>query len=421
MSDQQTQASPSWLSPPRYLFVAMVVFVSTRAVALVGASFALARAGTSSGLVEALVLSWDGEWYQDIAADGYDSKATLSPSLRVACPDASVAGCLPGAPDRHSNLAFFPLFPAVIRGLATIGVDPGVAALLIAATTAVVAAVLIAAIARDFAGPRFGLIVVALWGCWPANVVLSSGRPEPLYAALAAAALLLAMRGWLVWAATLTALTGLARFQATAVIVPVVLTAWQSGIRSRDWRPPAAVTVLATSGIVVALGFLGLRAGSLDGWFEVQREWDSTSDWGLAKARYVLDNLGSGAAVHQVAAWTLLIACLLFAAGVAVRIPWQLSVYAGILLAGVLVQSSYHQHSMRFLLVAFPLVFPVAWAIRRWPWRIVVPALGALAVLSAAFQIQLWAGVPQLWCRLVAWNDWWTCGNACLAGDTACH
>ena len=99
------------------------------------------------------------------------------------------------------------------------------------------------------------------------------------------------------------------------------------------------MTLLACSGLVVSLGFLGLRAGSLDGWFDVQREWDSTSDWGGAKARYVLDNLGSGAAVHQVAAWTLLIACLLFAAGVAVRIPWQLSVYAGILLAGVLVRS----------------------------------------------------------------------------------
>ena len=121
MSDQQTQTLPSPTSPFRYLLIAMVVFLSTRAVALVGASFALSRAGNSLGLIEALVRSWDGAWYQDIAADGYDSRATLSPGLRVSCPDASVAGCLPGAPDRHSNLAFFPLFPAVIRGLAAIG------------------------------------------------------------------------------------------------------------------------------------------------------------------------------------------------------------------------------------------------------------------------------------------------------------
>ena len=152
------------------------------------------------------------------------------------------------------------------------------------------------------------------------------------------------------------------------------------------------MTLLACSGLVVSLGFLGLRAGSLDGWFDVQREWDSTSDWGWAKARYVLDNLGSGAAVHQVAAWTLLIACLLFAAGVAVRIPWQLSVYAGDPAGGRAgaIQLPPAQHAVSARRV--PLVFPVAWAIRRWPWWIVVPALGALALLSAAFQIQLWGG-----------------------------
>jgi hypothetical protein len=263
-------------------------------------------------------------------------------------------------------------------------------ALLIAGTTSVVAAALVAVLARDFAGPRFGLVTVALWGTWPTNIVLSSGRPEPLFAALAAGALLLATRGRLIWAAGVAAVAGLARFQATAVIVPVVLTAWQAGLRSRDWRVPAVVTVVAPSGLIVALGFLGLRAGSLDGWFDVQREWGSTTDWGAAKTQYVLDNLGSGAAVHQVAAWTIVVGCVLFVGGLLIRIPWQLSAYAGILMAGVLAQSMYHQHGMRFLLVAFPLVFPIAWVMRRWPWWVVVPVLGALAALSAAFQLQLW-------------------------------
>jgi hypothetical protein len=378
-------------SLPRYLIAAVAVFLATRFIAVLGAYIALSQDGESRSLFDSLVRAGDGGWYQEIASDGYDTAADLSPELRVACPDATETGCLPDASDRVSNLAFFPLFPALIRAVSMVGIDPGLAALLIAASMSVVAAALIAMLARDFGGPRFGLIAVFLWGCWPANMVLSMGRPESLFTALAAGALLLAARGRLYWAAGVAAVCGLARFQALAVILPVVLAAWRAGLRSREWRVAAVASLVAPSGLIASLGFLGAPVGALNGWFAIQRTWGSTADGGSEKARFVLDNLWNGDAVYQVAAWTLVGACLLFAAGLIIRIPWTLSAYTAILLLGVLSQSAYHQHIMRFLLVAFPLVFPAAWAARRWPGWVVVPTLVVIAVVSTAFQTQLWS------------------------------
>jgi hypothetical protein len=102
---------------------------------------------------------WDPRWYTDIAEFGYDDPEGLGPTLRVACPDATPAGCLPGAPDRHSNLAFFPLLPAILRVLATAGMDPAVAAVIVAGVAPVVAAAIIGLIGRDVAGDRVGVAI----------------------------------------------------------------------------------------------------------------------------------------------------------------------------------------------------------------------------------------------------------------------
>ncbi|MCB9427630.1 MAG: hypothetical protein H6524_02340 [Actinobacteria bacterium] len=385
------QANPSTAQTgPRFIVTVVFAFLLTRVVAVIGAWIALAPTVPPSEMFRAVVTAWDGDWYQYIATVGYDSADDLTPGLRVVCDTPAAPDCHDGQPDRHSNLAFFTLFPLMIRALAAVGADPMVAAVGIAVIGSLVAAVLIAVIARDFAGPRFGVIAVVLWGCWPANIVLTSGRPESLFVALAAGTLLLALRHHFVWAAWLAAIAGLLRFQSIAIVVPLVLAAWVWGARTRNWRAPVVVTVIAPIGLVTSLAFIGQRMGRATGWFDIQREWKSTNDWGAAKLQYLADNLFGDTPTHQMAAWTIVAACLLFVAAVLIRIPWPLTVYAGILLAGVLVQAHFHQHSMRFLLVAFPLVFPIAWLLRRWPTWLVVVVLCATAVASATLQLWLW-------------------------------
>lgn len=162
------------------------------------------------------------------------------------------------------------------------------------------------------------------------------------------------------------------------------------GAPTRNWRASLAVTVIAPLGLVTSLAFIGARMGTATGWFDIQREWKSTNDWGAAKLQYLAANLFGDTATHQMAAWTIAAACLLLVAAVILKVPWPLNVYAGILLAGVLVQAHFHQHSMRFLLVAFPLVFPIAWLVRRWPTWLVVVTLSATAMASATLQLWLW-------------------------------
>ena len=374
----------------RFIAAALLAFLATRLAAVIGAWIALSPTVPASDMFRAVVTAWDGDWYQSIATTGYDAVDDLTPDLRVACDTPAAPDCHDGQPDRHSNLAFFPLFPLTIRALATAGADPVVAAALIAVVNSLVAAALVALIARDFAGPRFAVIAVVLWGCWPANIVLSGGRPESLFVALAAGALLLALRHHFVWAAGLAAIAGLLRFQSIAIVVPVVLAAWLWGARTRNWRAPVAVTVIAPLGLVTSLALVGARMGTATGWFDIQREWKSTNDWGAAKLEYLAANVFGDTATHQMAAWTIVAACLLLGAAVMIRVPWPLNLYAGILLAGVLVQAHFHQHSMRFLLVAFPLVFPIAWLVRRWPTWLAVVALCATAVASATLQLWLW-------------------------------
>lgn len=181
----------------RYPLVALVAFVATRLIALVSTNLAVPAGGS---LLRLLSETWDPRWYQDIALYGYDNAADLSEELRVDCQSATRAGCR-RTPDRSSNLAFFPLFPAGIRLMTRIGIDPLVGAVLLSSVAALAGAVLIALIARDSYGERAGVIAVVLWGSMPVNVVLSSGRPESIFVALAAGGLFALSRGRPVWAA----------------------------------------------------------------------------------------------------------------------------------------------------------------------------------------------------------------------------
>jgi hypothetical protein len=372
-----------------FLAKAILAFLLTRLVALAGAWVAL---GPLPGRLHLLAYSWDGHWYQDIAAYGYDTGADLGSDLRVLCERQGEAGCVEGAADRYPNLAFFPLFVWLIRLTSMVGLNPIHGAILVSGVASFAAAALIALIARHVAGPRFALIVVVLWGSWPVNIVLSMGRPESLFVALSAGALLLAMRGRYGWASLACLAAGLTRFQAIAAILPVTAAAWRQGWRTRRWARAVLVTVVAPLGLAAHLAFVTSRTGTPGGWFDIQGAWTSVNDWGVDKSQYVWANLLGGELVHQVAAWTIVAACVLFVAGIWLRLPWILNWYSGFLLLGVLVQTPYHQHSMRFLLAAFPLVFPVAWALRRGPAWVSFIALPAAALTSAAFQLGLWRG-----------------------------
>ncbi|NEE38744.1 hypothetical protein G3M53_76790, partial [Streptomyces sp. SID7982] len=95
-------------------------------------------------------------WYQRIAEHGYRYTVTL--------PDGSV----------HSDLAFFPLLPALERAVSAVTpLTLGGAGLLVAWTAGLLAAWGIFAVGSQLRGRRTGVVLAALWGVYPTAFVQS--------------------------------------------------------------------------------------------------------------------------------------------------------------------------------------------------------------------------------------------------------
>ncbi|MCZ4117865.1 hypothetical protein [Streptomyces sp. H39-S7] len=317
--------------------------------------------------------SWDARWSERIAEWGY---GTFFPS-------AGTQGM------SFSDLAFFPLYPALIKaGSAVLPIGRINTALLIAWTAAALAAWGIYAIGERLHGRRAGITLVLLWGLLPHSVVLTMAYTEPLLTACAAWALhALLIRRWLA-AGALALLAGLARPSgiavAAAVAATVVADAWS---RRRAGQPQEraawAAVLVAPLGWCGYVGWVGLQTGRPLGYFDVQGRWGSRFDFGRDSLEYVRhlilggDRLMSYMVVAIIAAALVLLALALLE-----RIPLPLAVYAGVLVIIALGGSHYFGSKPRFLLPAFPLLIPAALALAKARPRTAAVAVAALAGLS---------------------------------------
>ncbi|MDJ0340383.1 glycosyltransferase family 39 protein [Streptomyces sp. H10-C2] len=360
-----------WRGSLRRAVPALILFAAAR---LAGAAL-LTVWGLHAGLHPRSLLgqSWDARWYERIAEWGY---GTFIPSV-------STQGW------SFSDLAFFPLYPALIRALsALLPIGPVNSALLIAWFAAALAAWGIHAIGERLYGRRAGIALVLLWGLLPHSIVLTMAYTEPVLTACAAWALYaLLTRRWLA-AGLLASLAGLARPNgiavAVAVCVTVVADAWR---RRREGRPQdltawagAVVAPLGWSGYV---GWVGLQTGGPRGYFGVQSRWGSDFDFGRNALDYVRRLiLGSSQLANYMVVLIAAAALLLLVLALLQRIPLPLAVYAVVLVVIALGGSHYFASKPRFLLPAFPLLIPAALALAKARPRTAAVAVAALAGLS---------------------------------------
>ncbi|WP_443065565.1 hypothetical protein [Streptomyces sp. NBC_00557] len=322
-----------------------------------------------------LARSWDSVWYLGIAAHGYGHD-------------------LPSHdPGPHSDLAFFPLYPALLRAVTALTpVGGGAAGLLISWAGAAVAAAGIHAIGTRLHGPATGVALVLLWGLLPHAVVLSMAYTEPVLTAFAAWSLYAVLAGDWLWAGTLAAGAGLARPNGFAVAVAVLAAAgaelWRrrGRVSHRLWTGAA----LAPLGWTAYVLWAGRRRGDLfGGYFEVQRQWGSTFDFGHGSLLFLRSVLLHGSRfVFPMALVLVAVATVLYALLVLDRAPLPLLVFSGVLLLVVLGGSGFFECKPRFLLPAFPLLLPAARSLARTararPWHATV-LVGALAGLGYAY------------------------------------
>jgi hypothetical protein len=327
---------------------AIGVFVLVRLIGV--AVLAILAANRERELFDVLK-AWDGDWYLAIAENGYDH-----------VPDRFIDAA--GHRSRTTPLAFFPLYPMLIRGLSYVtGGDALAAALVISLIAGCLASVAIFRIGQIVdPRPKTGLLLVALWAGAPMAITLSMAYTEALFTALAAWALLGVLRRQWLMAGLCTALAGLVRPSASVLVGVVGLAALITLFREhRSWRA-AVCAVLCPLGMLGWWGYVANETGSLTGWFDIQRAgWFSYIDFGGETLEFFGDILDSGNSLMETVTMLMVIVAVVLAILIVrARIPWPLWGYGAGTVFMVVVTAGINYSKSRFLIPAFPLLIPVA-------------------------------------------------------------
>ncbi|MEU4891992.1 hypothetical protein AB0B12_23590 [Streptomyces sp. NPDC044780] len=322
---------------------------------------------------------WDSLWYVSIARHGY---GTVHPSDHY-----------PGRV--FSDLAFFPLYPALIRAVTTaLPLTAVTAALLIAWVASGLAAWGIYAIGERLHGRRVGTLLVALWGLLPHAVIESMAYTESLLTALAAWSLYAVLTGRWLWAGALALLAGACRPNGIAVAAAVCCCA-AAEIRRHRGRVSGRVWAgagLAPLGWFGHLGWVAVRRGTWRGYVDVQGDWGSRFRLGPGSLRFVRQLLTGDDQLMRSMVLAVLGAALISLVRFALcPPPLALVVYTLTLVVIALGGTNYFASKPRFLLPAFPLLLPAALAMARARPRTVVLMGGALAGLSCLYGTYLLA------------------------------
>jgi hypothetical protein len=358
----------------------LLIFAATRVVQLLLIVW-LMPAGSS--LLTSL-LSWDSGWFIRVASEGYPHSFTYD-----------AAGNLTA-----NGLAFFPLYPGLIRLGHLLGLTYDASALTVSWLAAAIAAVLLYALAvRLFDRPIIGYALVALFCAQPMSVVLSMGYSESLFVALVAGMFLATLgRRWLL-AGTLGALAGLTRPTgaaagvALAVAVGMLIAKRQAG-RGEIARACSGA-VLALLAVPAYIAWVGFRVGDPAGWFKIQTAgWGTTFDfgaatWSFAKATLTTDNGWVAMSVLLI----LVVATVALVMALRERIWPPLTTYGVIAFVLVVGQAGYYHSKPRLLVPVLLILLPAALAAGRSRPRSVAVVLTAYALFGlwyGAYMITIW-------------------------------
>ena len=326
-------------------------------------------------------LVWDAGWFLRVAVDGYPHGYAFGANGEV----------------EGNGLAFFPLYPMLIRGVAALGVDAGTAAIAVSWLASIAAAVALHLLGTSLYGRRAGWAMVALCCSAPASVVLSMAYSEGLFLALVAGMLVAAHRrvwwvaGLLGVGAALTRPTGAAA--AIALAVAVLIELRRPDARHKLEAIIAAVAALAA--VPAFLGWVALRVGEPDAWFKIQSAgWGTSFDYGASTLSFVGQSLSRGDGWIQVSVALILVVALV-AAGVALTgRPWlPLAVYGVIAMVLVYGQAGFYHSKPRLLLPVLLTLLPAVAAAARARPRVAVLSIAAWAAFGlwyGAYLVVVW-------------------------------
>jgi hypothetical protein len=324
---------------------------------------------------------WDAQFYVQIAQQGYPSGYSYTSSGQLA----------------GSNLAFFPLYPVLIRivhGLT--GLAPATAALVVAWVCAAVAAVVVHRLVTRLYSARVAGFAVALVFCQPMAVSLWLAYTESLFLALAAGALLAMRKESWIWAGVLSLGAGLTRSTGLAVAAALVVAVLLAVRRERrlHWRMALGCAV-GCVGTPAYLAWVGLRVGQLDGWSRIQSAgWGTSWDWGSSTLDFLTATLHDSDGWVPVSVAFVLVGYALATVVALLQRPWPpLAVYGVLIVVAALGQSNFYHSKPRLLVPVLLAVLPLASALARSRRSGSYPVLAGLAFFGTwfgAYMLTVW-------------------------------
>ncbi|MBL1087112.1 hypothetical protein JK359_34975 [Streptomyces actinomycinicus] len=363
---------------PRETYVAVALHLTLSVVGFVVLLLLNRHLGHT---VTDLLHRWDSANYLSVAEHGYPDRLPRRSD---------------GLP-AYSTLAFFPFVPGLIRVLHLItGLSFAYAGVLISWMAGAVAASGVHTLARAVVGSPAAYVCVALWSCSPYAFVLWIPYSEAVFTAVLMWALVaLLARSW-VTAGLLCAVAGTVRPTACVLVAVVALTGLAALATRGDGLRPLAAAVLAPLGLIGSWLYLGSRIGSVTGWFEAQKAWGQSFDFGVGTLDFLDHAIGAHSPDMRYV--TVLVTMAAVAIGVVAlamnrRVPWPLVLLvavAWVLLVGVSgAPFSKPRFMLPFLPVLFLLLAPSLARLRR-------PVRRLMYVSGAAFTGWYGAGLLVL-------------------------
>jgi len=193
---------------------------------------------------------WDGDWYEKIATEGYQYDSQSS---------------------QQQSIAFFPLFPLVVRGLMVMGLPFSLAAFLINNLAFLGAAYFLFRWAAEQHGLRVARWAVAVLVWFPYSIYGTVAYTESLFLLCTTGSLWAFDQKRYRWMAFWAALATACRPPGIALVIALLLAAW------KEKRPFSAyaAALAGLAGILAFALYCGLQFNDPLAFHRAQQAWDS--------------------------------------------------------------------------------------------------------------------------------------------------
>jgi hypothetical protein len=317
---------------------------------------------------------WDGGFYLQIARYGYPTKLATK------------------GPHAPSRLAFYPLYPIVVRSVYRITpFSLLTSGLIVAVTSTAGAALVFWQLAARLSSRSAATRSVALLLFAPGAIVLSMTYSEPLFILLACACLWALVEHRWELAGIFAFLGCLARPSGIALVVACVVAAFVALMRDRhQWRALAA-PFLSIAGFLVLPFYDLVHVGDFFVFWKAERDgWGAHVDFGLTALRdlhrFVLDPF------HDFNIFMTVAAMAFVAVGLVLMVFWrpppEIAAYTLVIVALALGTATLNS-TFRFTMAAVPLYIAYARVLRTNTLLILLAVSAALFAVAGAASLTL--------------------------------